>query len=379
MKRQWKKTVGLTMALVFAVAGAVVMTGGFAAGRTTKGEDSTKKSQNKTKAGHTLPTCSSSRSDMVCIPAGNFTMGSHQGDRDEEPPHKVWVDEFLIDKHEVTFGEYERCVKAGRCSKPRYSILNTAADDEKKAEQKKEDKKKRKDKKGKDKDKKKGVAGAQGLKAKKVKVSVNPKFPVVGVDWSDAVNYCASLGKRLPTEAEWEKAARGTAALRYPWGNSPPNCEKANIEACGKGLRLPGKHEAGASPYGVLDMTGNVWEWVQDWYDSGFYKKPDAARNPYGPGQIKDPITKRYRYKYKVLRGGSYTGKPSPLWVTYRFRLLPNSRSNDIGFRCAMSASGKSPIPSEEMKLPKKKQTAKKKQPKVKTSADKASSKKPSS
>jgi formylglycine-generating enzyme required for sulfatase activity len=86
-----------------------------------------------------------------------------------------------------------------------------------------------------------------------------------------------------------------------------------------------------------MDMTGNVWEWVYDWYDANFYKKPAASRNPFGPLQSFDPISQKPQYRYKVLRGGSYTGSPSPLWTSYRFRLLPNTRSNDIGFRCVLS------------------------------------------
>ncbi len=294
-------------------------------GKSAKGQPETPSK----KSGHALPTCSSNRPEMICIPGGSFTMGTYQGDRDEEPPRKVWVDEFMIDKYEVTFGDYDRCVKAGRCREPRYGILNTAKEDVAKT-------KEQKDKKA-------------GLEGKKVTVEINPGFPVVGVSWQDALTYCESLGKRLPTEAEWEKAARGTRALRYPWGNTPPTCEKANIAACSKGLRMPGNHPMGASPYGVMDMTGNVWEWVYDWYDADFYKTSDTNKNPFGPRQTVDPVTGNPKYQYKCLRGGSYTGIPNPLWVTYRFRLLPDTRSHDIGFRCAMSKDGKSPIPREEI------------------------------
>lgn len=304
------------------VAGVVAVKDSSAQKETRAG--SSEKAAAPTRAGDTTGSgaCSTARTGMVCVPAGYFTMGSHQGDRDEEPPHRVWVDEFLIDKHEVTFGEYMRCVKAGRCAKPQYSLLNTA-------------KKKKAQKKAKKKKKKKGKKGS--LKAAKVSVSVNPKFPVVGVDWKNAQKYCQTLGKRLPSEAEWEKAARGTTKRRYPWGKTPPTCKKANIAACKNGIQEVGKHPKGKSPYGVHDMTGSVWEWVYDWYDSNFYKKSAAAKNPFGPMQTTDPLTGKGHYRYKILRGGSYTGSPSPLWASYRFRLLPTSRSNDIGFRCVLS------------------------------------------
>ena len=259
--------------------------------------------------------CTSSRPEMVCVSAGMFKMGSYIGDRDEEPPHFVYLDEFLIDRNEVTFESFTRCVRAGRCAKPHYAILHQRA--------------KKSSSKSKKKGKKKTV--------KKVQIKVHPRYPVVGVDWANANKYCTSLGKRLPTEAEWEKAARGVDARRYAWGNRKPNCKLANFEACGKGINKVGQHPKGKSPYGALDMTGNVWEWVADWYDARYYSNPAAKRNPKGPTNTKDPVTGQSKYRYKVLRGGSYSGSPSPLWASYRFRLMPNMRTNDIGFRCAMS------------------------------------------
>ncbi len=252
--------------------------------------------------------CSVNKPGMVCVPAGSFTMGSYSGDNDEEPPHKVWVDEFLIDKFEVTFEQYNRCVKAGNCRKPHIILLSRFKNN-----------------------------GGKPKKGTKVKVAVDQKFPVVGITWEDADKYCRAIGKRLPTEAEWEKAARGTDARRYPWGSQAPSCRLANIDLCGRKLSEVGKHPKGASPYGAQDMTGNVWEWVADWYDPKFYSKPEAGRNPVGPLNPVDPVTGRLVYRYKVLRGGSYTGSPGPMWTSYRFRLLPNTRGDDIGFRCAYS------------------------------------------
>ncbi len=265
-------------------------------------------------SGHSTSRCSVTKPGMVCVPAGPFTMGSYSGDNDEEPPRKVYVDEFLIDKFEVTFEQYDRCVRAGNCNKPHIILLSR-------------------------------FKGPKGMpkKGTKVKAKVNQKFPVVGITWHDADKYCRSLGKRLPTEAEWEKAARGTDGRRYPWGAKAPDCRLANIDLCGRKLSEVGKHPKGASPYGAQDMTGNVWEWVADWYDPKFYAKPEARQNPVGPVNPVDPISGRLVYRYKVLRGGSYTGSPGPLWTSYRFRLLPNTRGDDIGFRCAYSVKPPQP------------------------------------
>jgi len=252
--------------------------------------------------------CGMTRVGMVCVPAGRFRIGSYSGDVDEDPPHMVFVDAFLVDKYEVTFKQYNRCVTAGRCRKPHYIMLGKAP-----------------------------VGRIRERTTKKVRVKIDPKFPVVGVSWKDADTYCRALGKRLPTEAEWEKAARGTDGRRYAWGNSPPDCKKANIDVCGRKIQQVGKHPTGASPYGAQDLTGNVWEWVSDWYDPQFYRRPEAARNPAGPANPTDPVTGRSVYRYKILRGGGYTGSPSPLWASYRFRLLPNTRGDDIGFRCVLS------------------------------------------
>jgi formylglycine-generating enzyme required for sulfatase activity len=205
---------------------------------------------------------------MVYVPAGEFLMGSSDGDPDaadrEKPQHTVYLDAFWIDKLEVTNAQYRKCVEAGACQAPRR------------------------------------CEGDKGFYEDETKGN----HPVVCVNWNKAQDYAAWVGGRLPTEAEWEKAARGTDGRLYPWGNSPPDCSKANLYGCVEGPRagetLPvGSHPDGASPYGALEMGGNVLEWVADWWDEGYYAG-SPARNPQGPesGSV------------KVLRGSAFPGAP---------------------------------------------------------------------
>ncbi len=221
--------------------------------------------------------------DMVFVPAGEFLMGSSDWDPihlEQFPQHTVYLDAFWIDKTEVTNAQYQRCVSTGVCGQSRNvnsSNLN---------------------------------AGDQ---------------PVAGVSWHDAAAYCGWIGRRLPTEAEWEKAARGTDGRIYPWGNGEPTCSLANYSFCaGDHTEVVGSHPAGASPYGALDMAGSVWEWVADWYQADYYAS-SPAQNPRGPatGEI------------HLARGGSwlyypYSGERS----AFRGTMVP---SDGIGFRCARS------------------------------------------
>ena len=231
---------------------------------------------------------------MVLVPAGEFTMGSNEGNDDERPEHRVNLDAYYIDKHEVTVGQYGAFLEANSFDPP--PSWTTMAQ--------------------------------PGYESR----------PVVNVDWKDANNYCRWAGKRLPTEAEWEKAARGTDQRTYPWGNDPPNSQRANY-----GKTMWSNHAAlvpvgqlpdGKSPYGIYDLAGNVWEWVSDWYGPEYYAT-SPARNPAGPETG----------KYKVLRGGSWDLAPENLRSARRdFNITsttdydsPAYRNFNSGFRCAKS------------------------------------------
>ena len=214
---------------------------------------------------------------MVMITSGSFIMGDDNGEPDERPARKVIVDTFWMDKFEVTYEHYERCVAAGKCREPEnYSEVK------------------------------------------------NKKRPVVGVSWGDAAAYCAWAEKRLPSEAEWEKAARGDDGKTYPWGDRI-DCTLANYRECSRGRTLPvGSYPNGAGQYGTLDMAGNAWEWVADYYDPKYYRSAPES-NPKGP------ITGKYR----VARGGSWARPLFGMRAADRAGFKPDTRSDDIGFRCA--------------------------------------------
>jgi formylglycine-generating enzyme required for sulfatase activity len=232
--------------------------------------------------------------EMITIPAGEFQMGCHPDHMgglpcfdDELPLHTVYLDAFRIDKHEVTVAEYGQCVLAGGCAAPSSTSSATRG----------------------------SYFG-------------NPAYadyPVINVSWLNASDYCAWAGKRLPTEAEWEKAARGPTLRAFPWGGGAANCSLANYSGCVGDTSQKGYYPSGASPYGVMDMAGNVWEWVKDWYSSTYYSTSPYS-NPPGPesGTL------------KVLRGGSWDYGADFMLVASRAMFSsPTHRDIDIGFRCA--------------------------------------------
>ena len=211
-------------------------------------------------------------------------MGSAKGDADEQPVRQVYLDAFYMDKHQLSVREYAKFLEATSHVAPTdWEIMSK---------------------------------------------SMHQKRPVINVDWADADAYCKWANKRLPTEAEWEKAARGTDGRIYPWGNELPTQFHANMkkEVWNNHVVLTpvGMFEDGKSPYGIYDMAGNVWEWVSDWYASNYYAT-GSVRNPIGPP----------RGDYKVVRGGSWGSGPKDLRSTDREIHLPSFQGFGTGFRCA--------------------------------------------
>lgn len=214
---------------------------------------------------------------MITIPVGTFTMGSNYGDTEEKPVHKVYLDAYDIGKYEVTVAQYRKfCEATGRQmpEAPSWDWKDT--------------------------------------------------HPIVNVTWDDANEYCKWAGGRLPTEAEWERAARGTNARIYPWGN------KWDANKCANGwlgltsTKPVGSYPAGASPYGCLDMAGNAWEYCSDWYGEDYYKM-SPAKNPKGP----------LGGEYHVMRGGCFYSYMTGTRTTQRGNFFPSGSWYSGGFRIA--------------------------------------------
>jgi sulfatase modifying factor 1 len=219
---------------------------------------------------------------MVVIPAGEFTMGSEHGI--ERPPHMVFVDTFEIDQFEVTNEQFERFVAA----------TGYVTDAEK-----------------------------AGETSWRYYARGKPTHPVVKVSWNDASAFCQWAGKRLPTEAEWEKAARGTDGRTYPWGNNW-DVSKVNAKDSGyRGTTTVGSFPAGASPYGVMDMAGNVAEWTSDWFQ------------PYPGYPGGDNEAQYFGEKYRVIRGGGWFSDQNQVRTTERSASSTTLANDDVGFRCA--------------------------------------------
>jgi eukaryotic-like serine/threonine-protein kinase len=240
-------------------------------------------------------TRSSSQDSMtlVYIPAGPFLMGSHSSDinanHDEIPQHWVYLDAFWMDLTEVTNEMYAKCVQANSCEPPvelgsrkHYSYFDEP---------------------------------------------IFKDYPVINVSWSDANTYCLWAGRRLPTEAEWEKAARGYDGRIYPWGDHQPNGNILNFDnQIGDTVRV-GIYALGKSPYGIYDMAGNVSEWVADWYSEDYYER-SSSTNPLGA----------VKGDFRVIRGGSWLSKANAVRTTFRLWNSPDLQTEVLGFRCAVYA-----------------------------------------
>ncbi len=236
--------------------------------------------------------------DMVEIPAGPFTMGSDSGPADERPAHVVTLPRFLMDRLPVTNAQFAEFLRAkGRVS-ARREVYYQDDDADARIHQR---------------------AGQWTADAG------SENHPVLEVSWIGARDYCASVGKRLPTEAEWEKAARGGDSRKYPWGNEGPDQSRAQFNAGWTGTAPVGRFPRGASPFGVLDLAGNAWEWVSSAYRPYPYNPADGRENP-NPGPVRS------------TRGGGQDSSPEEITATQRGRNLsrePDGGHHNIGFRCA--------------------------------------------
>ena len=225
---------------------------------------------------------------LVYVPEGEFNMGHTDFPGDPGFVHTVYLDAYWIDRTEVTNGMYSLCILAGVCRPPASSASSTHSE---------------------------YFGNSQYV-----------DYPVINVTWTNALSYCAWARRRLPTEAEWEKAARGTEGRNYPWGNGAPNMELANYNSNVGDTTRVGQYPQGASPYGALDLAGNVAEFVHDAYMLTYYQTPDY-NNPQGPA---------HSLYGKVFRGGSWNDPEDNLYSFKRSNNFEGSWNN-LGFRCALS------------------------------------------
>ncbi|HNZ13339.1 MAG TPA: SUMF1/EgtB/PvdO family nonheme iron enzyme [Anaerolineaceae bacterium] len=229
---------------------------------------------------------------MVCVPASYFLMGSlddQYGYPDELPQHVVYLGAYWMDQTEVTNAQYTQCVADGACREPENHRSWTRS----------------------------FYYGNDQF----------ANYPVIYVSWDDAKNYCTWAGRYLPSEAQWEKAARGIKGLVFPWGNQEPDINLLNSYGNITDTTVVGNYPDGSSPYGVLDMAGNIWEWTADWYSDSYYSSQISWRNPVGPNSG----------KFRVIRGGSWNNEAIYVRTAYRGWLSPDNRNDSLGFRCILS------------------------------------------
>jgi serine/threonine-protein kinase len=261
----------------------------------------------------------------VAVPAGAFAMGSAWLDPLrfgwEKPRHMVTLDAFWIDQTEVTNAQFARFVAASGYVTDAERAGGALVFDPSRERF----------------DRRPG-ADWRHPQGPASSIAGFDAHPAVAVSWNDATAYCRWAGRRLPTEAEWEKAARGTDRRRYPWGNRDPAGELLNFAERslsvswghlmtddGYARTAPvGNYPAGVSPYGALDMAGNVWEWTADWFDPDYYGRTPAA-NPTGPAEGTQ----------RVVRGGGWSGRPRGLRAAHRDKMAPADASDLVGLRCA--------------------------------------------
>jgi len=249
--------------------------------------------------------------EMVFIPPGKFVMGDNEGHMDQHPEREVFLKGFFIDRYEVTFAQYYSFMALTDHREPR-------------------------------------LAGYLAVDSENMHLLIKPLNAVAGVDWNDAYSYCQWKGKRLLTEAEWEKAAKGDEGLKWPWGNEeqPGFANLVGLQDGFPYLSTIGGFKMDKSPYGIYDMAGNVMEWVSDWYQEDYYGAAPAS-NPTGPqdgdftvGPGGVFMGKFRGGGFRVVRGASWNDSIKRAQTAIRFKAYPTYRDVTIGFRCAKDFVG---------------------------------------
>jgi formylglycine-generating enzyme required for sulfatase activity len=247
---------------------------------------------------------------MMYVPEGKFMMGDNGADATSKPEHEVYLDAFWIDQTEISNGMYAKCVTAGICSEPASKKSTNLSD----------------------------YYGN----------SEYDNYPVIYVSWLQAKDYCEYVGRQLPTEAQWEKAALGTDGRKFPWGDSIEDYS-GNFSPLKNGYRPVRSYPEGASPYGALQMSGNVYEWVADWFDKAYYLSQESWMNPTGPADAEQRSVRggkfyiTYEDRNKTIKGQwriihEEIEITENFSSTFRMSWKPDGVSHLIGFRCAANA-----------------------------------------